>query len=61
MAFRRKRPSKLSAAAGLYIEAMEKYLVQGRGSSGRWLQAIYVLDDARPMTDREKRRWRRKR
>jgi uncharacterized DUF497 family protein len=46
-----------------------KYLVQGRGSGGRWLQAIYVLDDdgtifvihARPMTDREKRRWRRKR
>jgi hypothetical protein len=43
-------------------------LVQGRGGGGRWLQAIYVLDDdgtvfvihARPMTDREKRRWRRK-
>ena len=45
-----------------------KYLVQGRGSGGRWLQVIYVLDDdgtifvihSRPLTDREKRRWRRK-
>jgi uncharacterized DUF497 family protein len=45
-----------------------KYLVQGRGGGGRWLQAIYVLDDdgtvfvihARPMPDREKRRWRKK-
>jgi uncharacterized DUF497 family protein len=46
-----------------------KYLVQGRGSGGRWLQVIYVFDDngdlyvihSRPMTDREKRRRRRKR
>jgi hypothetical protein len=45
-----------------------KYLVQGRGQGGRWLQVVYVLDDegtvyvihARPMTDREKRRRRRK-
>jgi uncharacterized DUF497 family protein len=45
-----------------------KYLVQGRGSGGRWLQVIYVLDDdgtvfvihARPLLDREKRRHRRK-
>jgi uncharacterized DUF497 family protein len=44
-----------------------KYLVRGRGSGGRWLQVIYVLDEdgtifvihSRPMTDREKRRWRR--
>jgi uncharacterized DUF497 family protein len=45
-----------------------KYLAQGRGSGGRWIQAIYVLDEdgavyvihARPMTDREKRRHRRR-
>jgi len=45
-----------------------KYLVQGCGSGGRWLQVIYVLDDdgtlfvihARAMIDREKRRHRRK-
>ena len=43
-----------------------KYLVQGRGSGGRWLQVIYVLDEegtvfvihARPLADREKRRLR---
>jgi len=45
-----------------------KYLARGRGSGGRWLQVIYVLDDdgtifvihSRPMGEREKRRWRRK-
>ncbi len=45
-----------------------KYLVQGRGDGGRWVQVIYVVDEdgtlyvihARPMTDREKRRRRRK-
>lgn len=45
-----------------------KYLVQARGSGGRWLQVVYVLDDdsrvfvihARPMTDREIRRRRRR-
>jgi uncharacterized DUF497 family protein len=46
-----------------------KYLAQGRGSGGRWLHVIYVLDDdgtvyvihSRSMTDREKRRYRRHR
>lgn len=45
-----------------------KYLVRGRGSGGRWLQVIYVLDDdgtvfvihARPLNEREKRRHRRR-
>lgn len=44
-----------------------KYLVQGRGRGGRWLQVIYVVDDdgplyvihARPLTEREKRRRRK--
>ena len=45
-----------------------KYLSQGRGDGGRWLQVIYVLDDdgtvfvihARPMSEREKRHFRRR-
>ena len=45
-----------------------KYLVYGRGDGGRWLQVIYVLDDdgtvfvihARPMSEREKRHFRRR-
>ena len=44
-----------------------KWLVQGHGNGGRFVQVIYVLDDdgrvfvihARPLTDREKRRYRR--
>lgn len=46
----------------------DKWLVVGRGQGGRWLQVVYIFspDDtvfvipARPLTDREKRR-RRKR
>lgn len=46
----------------------EKLLVQGQGNGGRFLQVIFVLhpDDtvfvihARPLTDREKRRFRRR-
>jgi len=49
--------------------ADDKWLVWGRGRSGRWVQVVYVLDEddtvfvihARPLTDREKRRLRRKR
>lgn len=45
-----------------------KYRVQGRGSGGRYIQVIYVIDPdrtiyvihARPMAVREKRRWRRR-
>ena len=45
----------------------DKWLVWGRGVGGRLLQVVFVLDDddavyvihARPMTDREKRRYRR--
>ena len=45
-----------------------KYLAVGRGQGDRWLQVIYILDEdgtvfvihARPLTDREKRRWRRR-
>jgi len=46
----------------------DKLLVMGRGSGGRFLQVIYVLDPddtvfvihARPLTGREKRRLRRR-
>jgi uncharacterized DUF497 family protein len=42
--------------------------VWGRGRSGRFLQVVFILDDddtvfvihARPLTDREKRRFRRR-
>lgn len=54
-----------------YPQAIEdrKRLVIGRGTGGRWLQVVYVLDadgtayviHARPVTDREKRRMRRRR
>ena len=45
----------------------DKWLVWGRGIGGRPMQVIFVLDDddvafvihARPLTDREKRRFRR--
>ncbi len=44
----------------------DKWLVWGRGSGGRLLQVVFVIDDdsvyvihARPLTDREKRRFRR--
>lgn len=45
----------------------DKWLVWGRGQGGRLLQVIFVLDDddcifvihARPLTNREKRRYRR--
>ena len=47
----------------------DKWLVQGRGNGGRFLQVIYLVgpDDrlfvihARPLTDREKGRLRRRR
>jgi uncharacterized DUF497 family protein len=46
----------------------EKWLVIGRGLSGRFVQVIYMIDDdgtlfvihARPLTEREKRRYRRR-
>ena len=46
----------------------DKLLVQGQGRGGRFLQVVYVLDPdhtifvihARPLTDREKRRYRRR-
>jgi uncharacterized DUF497 family protein len=45
-----------------------KYLVIGRGRGGRFLQVIYILDEdrtvyvihARPLTQREKQRFRRR-
>lgn len=45
-----------------------KWLVRGRTQSGRMLQVVYVLDDdetvfiihTRPLTDGEKRRYRRR-
>lgn len=45
----------------------DKWLVWGRGVAGRLLQVVFVLDDddavyvihARPLTAREKRRYRR--
>jgi uncharacterized DUF497 family protein len=47
----------------------DKWLVWGRGSGGRWLQVVFVLDEddsvyvihARPLTSAEKRRLRRRR
>lgn len=47
----------------------EKWLVWGRGRGGRLVQIVFVLDDdesifvihARPLTDKEKRRFRRSR
>ena len=47
----------------------DKLLVVGRGRGGRYLQVIYLLDPddtvfiihARPLTDAEKRRFRRRR
>jgi uncharacterized DUF497 family protein len=46
----------------------DKWLVIGRGFGGRYVQVIYLLDPdgtafvihARPSTDREKRRYRRR-
>jgi uncharacterized DUF497 family protein len=46
----------------------EKLLVMGQGHGGRYLQVIYVLDPddtvfvihARPLNDREKKRYRRR-
>jgi uncharacterized DUF497 family protein len=45
----------------------DKWLVWGRGSGGRLLQVVFILDDddtiyvihARPLTEKEKRRWRK--
>jgi uncharacterized protein len=47
----------------------DKLLVVGKGRGGRYLQVIYLLDPddtvfiihARPLTDQEKRRFRRRR
>lgn len=49
--------------------ADDKLLVWGATPAGRLLQVVYVLDEddaifvihARPLTDNEKRRWRRQR
>ena len=46
----------------------DKLIVIGRGTGGRFIQAFFVLDDdgtvyvihARPLTDAEKRRYRRR-
>ena len=46
----------------------DKWLVWGKGTGGRFLQVIFVLDEdetiyvihARPLTDQEKRRYRRR-
>ena len=46
----------------------EKFIVKGRGISGRFLQVIYLLDSdgtvfvvhARPLTEREKKQLRRR-
>ena len=45
-----------------------KWLVIGRGTGGRFVQVVYIIDDdgtlcvihARPLSDREKRRHRRR-
>jgi uncharacterized DUF497 family protein len=46
----------------------DKWLVIGRGGRGRFIQVIFVLDEhgtvfvihSRPLTDKEKRRYRRR-
>lgn len=46
----------------------DKWIVWGRGSGGRFLQVVFVLDEdmtvfvihARPLTEPEKRRYRRR-
>ena len=46
----------------------EKWLVRGRGLGGRYLQVIFILDEddtvyvihARPLTEREKRNFRKR-
>lgn len=46
----------------------DKWLIWGRGKGGRLLQVIYLLEEdatiyvihARPLTDREKRRYRKR-
>jgi len=46
----------------------DKWLVMGRGQGGRYVQVVFVRDDdgtafvihARPLTDKEKRRYRRR-
>jgi uncharacterized DUF497 family protein len=46
-----------------------KWIVKGRGAGGRFIQAVYAMDDdgtifvihARPLTDAEKRQYRRRR
>ena len=67
-------PMKLSYRS-LGLEALfrrkideDKWLVWGKGRGGRFLQVVFVLDEdetiyvihARPLTDREKRRYRRR-
>ena len=46
-----------------------KFLVRGQSSHGRFLQVVYIVDNdgetlyvihARPLTDKEKRSWRRR-
>lgn len=63
----RQEAEQVVRSARPYYRGDGKYLARGRGSGGRWLQVIYVLDEdgtifvihSRPMTDREKRRWRK--
>ena len=58
-----------AAAPYTLRRADAKWLVWGRGSGGRFLQVIYILDEdetiyvihARPLTEAEKQRQRRRR
>ncbi len=51
------------------VQGDERYLVWGSESSGRLLQVVFVIDPddsifvihARPLTDRERKRYRRRR
>ena len=64
----RQEAERVARSAQPLYRGDGKYLVRGRGTGGRWLQVIYVLDDdgcrfvihARLLTDREKRRLRRR-
>lgn len=60
----------IEAASGAYPrrDADGKWLVRGRGRGGRLLQVIYLMDDdgtidaihARPLTQKETKRFRRR-
>jgi uncharacterized DUF497 family protein len=68
MASSRPKPNTWSATPKPERQGEDKWLVWGRGNGGRFVQVVFVVDDddtvyiihAKPLTDREKRRYRRR-